>query len=183
MMYDLLYDSWLKEKENIELQSLPKDFYAKLTEYITAIQKETRMLDKNSPKSKLLSQEFSRVTRLMQELIELRFRKIVELSGSSEIQKSDLLANERETLRKLRATFENFQLFLKKLLQGKKQNVISNNITTESSLLRFLKKFPAVVGSDLKIYGPFSVEDIAVLPIENAKVLTKQGVATNIEII
>lgn len=181
-MYDLLYDAWLKEKEYVELQILQKDFYTKLTEYIITIQKETRMLDRNSPKSRLLSQELSRVKHLIQELIELRFEKLIKLSGSSETPKWDLSTNEREILRKLIGSFENFQSFIKKVLQGKKQNVDSNNIPTGSSLMRFLKKLPEVVGSDLKVYGPFSVEDVAALPIENAKVLTKHGAATIIEV-
>jgi DNA replication initiation complex subunit (GINS family) len=183
MMYDLLYDAWLKEKEYSELQPLQKDFYVKQTEYIVAIQKETRMLDRNSPKSKLLSQEYLRVKHLIQELIELRFEKLIKLSESSEISKFDLSMNEREILRKLRIPVESFQLFSKNVLQGKHQNVDTNNIsTTGNFLLRFLRKLPAIVGSDLKVYGPFSVEDVAVLPNENAKVLTKRGVATIIEI-
>lgn len=181
-MYDLLYDSWLKEKEYIELQSLPKDFYTKLTEYIAKIQKQKRMLDRNSPKSRLISQEFSRVKRLMRELIELRFKKIVVIAGADEILKGDLLMDEEEALRKLRATFERFQFFVDKVLQGKKLKINFHNDPTRSSLLRFLKEVPAVVGSDFNVYGPFSVEDVAAVPAENAKVLIKHGVATRIEI-
>jgi DNA replication initiation complex subunit (GINS family) len=33
----------------------------------------------------------------------------------------------------------------------------------------------------MKTYGPFKVEDVASLPIENAKVLIKQGLAEKVE--
>jgi len=49
-------------------------------------------------------------------------------------------------------------------------------------MLRFIKEIPVIVGADLKTYGPFQIEDVAALPIENARVLVRQGVATEIEI-
>ena len=182
MMYNLLYDLWLKEKEHIELQSLPKDFYTNLTEYIIKIHKQKRMLDRNSPKSRLISQEFTRVKRLTQELIELRFKKLIEIAGSNEILKEDLFTNEEDALRKLRVTFEKFRIFASQVVQGKKLKINSHIDQTRNPLLRFLKEVPTVVGSDFNLYGPFSVEDIASVPAENAKVLTKRGVAARIEI-
>jgi len=34
----------------------------------------------------------------------------------------------------------------------------------------------------MKTYGPFKAEDVASLPIENANVLVKQGLAEKIEV-
>ena len=48
--------------------------------------------------------------------------------------------------------------------------------------LRFSKNVPSVIGVDMKTYGPFAVEDIASLPIENAKILVKQGLAVLVEV-
>ena len=47
--------------------------------------------------------------------------------------------------------------------------------------LRFIKEIPAVIGSDMKTYGPFMVEDVASVPVENAKILIKQGLAELVE--
>lgn len=182
-MYNSLYNSWLKEKKNAELQKLPKDFYAKLTGYIVEIRQKGRMLDRNSPKAKLISQELGRVKWLMEELAKLRFEKIVELANSTDSPKVESLTHEEErALSELKATFESFQSFLKGALRGKKPKVDNSNTPTKRLLLRFLKEVPAIVGEDLKVYGPFSVEDVATLPIGNAKVLMKQGVATKIEV-
>jgi len=48
-------------------------------------------------------------------------------------------------------------------------------------ILRFVKEIPAIIGADMKTYGPFRPEDIASLPIENAKILVKQDVAVEVE--
>ena len=48
--------------------------------------------------------------------------------------------------------------------------------------LRFVKDIPAVIGADMKAYGPFMVEDVASLPVENAKVFVKQGLAVAVEV-
>ena len=38
-------------------------------------------------------------------------------------------------------------------------------------VIRFLKEVPPIIGADLKQYGPFKIDDIAVLPKENVKTL------------
>ena len=50
------------------------------------------------------------------------------------------------------------------------------------TLLRFLKETPPLVGVDLINYGPFLKEDIAFLPINNAKILINEKFAEKIEI-
>jgi DNA replication initiation complex subunit (GINS family) len=55
------------------------------------------------------------------------------------------------------------------------------NVTHGRATLRFLKEVPAIIGADMKTYGPFKVEDIAALPIENTKILIKQGLAEKLE--
>ncbi len=182
-MYNILYDAWLKEKENEELQGFPKDFYVKLAEYIGRIRREGRMLDRNSAKARLISQELSNVRRLMEELVTLRFKKLVNHATSAKpLKKEELTLEEERIFLELRPSFEKFQSLLKYSSQGKIINVEEKIESPKKMLLRFLKEVPAIVGADLKIYGPYSVEDVATLPIENAKVLVKHDVAMEIEI-
>jgi len=49
---------------------------------------------------------------------------------------------------------------------------------TQYVKVRFLKEVPAIVGADIKTYGPFKEGDIVELPKENAEVLVKQGLAS-----
>ena len=68
---------------------------------------------------------------------------------------------------------------------------LSQEVTIESEvpkkeinylLVRFLDKTPALVGIDLKNYGPFQKEDVANLPEKNAKILIFEKFAEKIEL-
>ena len=45
-----------------------------------------------------------------------------------------------------------------------------------------MKAVPSIIGADMKTYGPFLVEDVASVPVENAKILVKQGLAVLVEV-
>jgi DNA replication factor GINS len=49
-------------------------------------------------------------------------------------------------------------------------------------LVRLLQAIPTIVGTDMETYGPFSVEEVAALPIENAEALIKHGIAVKVSI-
>lgn len=182
-MYDILYDAWLREKENVELQKLPKDFYAETAEYIRRIRREARMLESKSIKARLITQELAKAKRMVRELVSLRFEKIVKQAKSEEPLSAEALTSEEERIAlELRPSFEDFQSMLRDSTRGK---AAEGEKKTEHEparrLLRFLKEIPAIVGADLKVYGPFAPEDVATLPVENAKVLVKHQVAMEIE--
>lgn len=180
-MYDMLYAAWLKEKKTSELQKLPKDFYTKTVEYIGKIRQEGRMLDQKSAKARLISRELSNVKRIMEGLARLRFKKIIDhVTYAKPLWKEALIFEEERILHGMSPSFDKFQSFLKDSLRGKIPNEEEVKVL-KMTLLRFLKEVPEIVGVDLKTYGPFSVEDVATLPIENAKVLLKQGIAMEIE--
>ena len=50
----------------------------------------------------------------------------------------------------------------------------------EPLMVRFVKDVPSIIGVDLKTHGPFTKEDIAKLPHENAESLIRQGAAVEI---
>jgi len=54
--------------------------------------------------------------------------------------------------------------------------------THKRSTIRFLKNIPAIMGADMKSYGPFVAEDVASLPPQNAQILVKQGLAVLVEV-
>ncbi len=60
--------------------------------------------------------------------------------------------------------------------------ILKKNQDEEYYLIRFTKNIPALVGKDLKIYGPFQKEDIARLPIQNASILIEENAAIKINI-
>jgi len=118
----------------------------------------------------------------MEELAKLRFKKIVERTTSSRpVEKEALTAEEERILLGMKPSIESFQSFLKEFLRGKITRVEGKSELSKRVLVRFLKEVPAIVGADLKVYGPFLAEDVVTLPTENAKVLVKHGVAMEIE--
>ena len=141
-------------------------------------------MDKKTAKSRLLDRESERVKCMLQELVWARYKKLP----------SSLLADEEESLCAGFLSFaESYQKFTDKLLRGKISPQVSNPVPSHASkeavkkvnkrvVLRFVKAVPAVVGVDMKTYGPFMVEDVASVPVENAKILVKQGLAEKVEL-
>jgi DNA replication factor GINS len=184
-MYDELFVAWRFEVENDELGRLSSDFYARVADYMQRIKEEQRMLDKKALKAGLLKREMSHVQRIVGELVWARYRKLIRLLTESQKVPSNLLtAEEAELCTGFLSFAEAYQNFAKKLLQGQvsKVTVVVAPKVNKKIALRFLKSIPAVVGADMKTYGPFLAEDVGSVPVENAKILIKRGLAEAIEV-
>jgi len=185
-MYDELYAAWRFELENTELGGLPSDFYARAADYLRRIKEENRMLDKKTVKATLLENELERVKCMLHELVWARYKKLVALITESQKVPSGLLAVEEEALYTVFLSFaESYQKFAEKLLRGqvsRQDSKASVKKARKRVALRFIKSIPAVIGADMKTYGPFMVEDVASVPLENAKILVKQGLAELVEV-
>ncbi len=186
-MYDELYAAWRFELDNTELGCLPSGFYTRVAAYLRTIAKETRMIDKKTVKSKLLEHELKRVKCMLKELIWTRYTKLVSIVGESQELPSGLLADEEESLYMDFVSFaESYQKFADKLLRGQVSNKVSKappKKIRKRVVLRFIKTVPAVIGTDMKKYGPFMTEDVASVPLENAKILIRQGLAEKVELL
>jgi len=185
-MYDELYAAWRFELENTELGGLPSDFYARAADYLRRIKEENRMLDKKTVKATLLENELERVKCMLHELVWARYKKLVASVTESQKIPSDLLAVEEESMCAGFLSFaESYQKFAEKLLLGQVLSQVSKvgaKKVRKRVALRFIKNIPAVIGTDMKTYGPFMVEDVASVPVENAKILVKQGLAEVVEV-
>ncbi len=180
-MYSELYDAWRREKDNAELQSLAKDFYAKVAEYVRKIREESRMLDEKTTRGRLLLHEAENVRRMVGELVSLRHSKAVLLVSNGEAVNVEGLTKEEEKLfSDVSPGFEVFQGILKEIEGGRLPHVAREK--PRNRVLRFLKETPVIIGADMKTYGPFQPEDVASVPAENAKILTKQGIAVEVEV-
>jgi len=111
-----------------------------------------------------------------------RHKKIVKILAKDGKIPSDTLTAEEEKIYGGVAPFaDTVQSFAKNVLRGflPKANV---EVKHKRAVLRFLADVPAIIGSDMKPYGPFKAEDVASLPVENANILIKQGLAEKIEL-
>jgi len=181
-MYNELYETWKQELYNAELAKLPSDFYPRIADYLRKLKEESRMLDKRTAKASLLSKEMQNVKRIVRETLQARYRKLVRKVANNERVPPDVLTPEEERIYTNGSRFaEEFRSFAKDVLRG---NIPKIGVEQESkrAVLRFMKDVPAIIGIDMKTYGPFKVEDVASLPIENAKILIKQGLAEKVEV-
>jgi DNA replication factor GINS len=179
-MYNDLYETWKRELENSKLERLPLDFYSRITDYLRKTGEETRMLDKRTLKASFLKKETQNVERMIRELIRMRYKKLVRIMAEGKRVPSDVLTPEEKKIYDEASSFaEAFQNFSKDILRGYLPSVVPEQ-RNKRAALRFLKDIPPIIGSDMKTYGPFKAEDVASLPIENAKILVKQGLAEKI---
>jgi len=180
-MYDELFEAWKREKLNEEIQPLPKDFYAKLTRYIRKIREEQRMLDEKTVKGSLMKKEEENVRKMVEDLIQTRYEKIMRLIRRGEAAPISRLSEEEERwFQESSVQFESLKKFAEKILQGrlkKTERKMKNGLV----VVRILREIPEIIGVDMKTYGPFKPEDIASLPVENARTLIKQEAAMEIE--
>lgn len=181
-MYDELYEIWRKELESANLEKLTSDFYSRVADYLRRLKEESRMLDKRTVKANLLKGEMRNVKRMLCELIRARYKKLVKRASKGQKAPQDFLAIEEQKIYAgVLPLAEAYQSFAKNLLEG---HALKIDVKQEQKrvVLRFLREIPAIIGADMGTYGPFKAEDVVSLPVENAKVLVKQGLAERVEV-
>ncbi len=181
-MYAELYENWKKELESSELSCLFPDFYVRVADYLRKIREESRMLDKKTVKASLLRKENRNVKRMVHEIVEARYKKLVRKISTGEKIPLDALATEEKKLYAEVAKFVDlYQNFVKNLLQG---HFLIRRVERahQHFILRFLNEVPPIIGLNLKTYGPFKTEDVASVPVKNAKTLTAKGLAKKVEV-
>jgi DNA replication factor GINS len=187
-MYSELYAAWQHEIENTDLQPLPADFYARVAEYLRRIKEENSSADQKTVRKNLLESELRNVNRIVKELLRVRRKKLMRTVASAQKLPSDMLTTEESEIFAGFLPFtQAYRQLVKSLLQGQTSSKTEKSLEKEEVphkrvALRFLKPVPAIIGSDMKTYGPFVAEDVASVPVENAKILTKQGFAEPIEV-
>jgi DNA replication factor GINS len=180
-MYNELHEVWKRELENRTLEKLSPDFYSRIVDYLRKLKEETRMLDKRTVKASLLKKELQNVKHMINDICRARYGKIHRVVAKGEKVQPDVLTIEEERIfREASSSAEAYWSFVKSVLRG---YVPKTDIEREHkrAVLRFLKSVPAIIGADMKAYGPFKAEDVASLPTENAKVLIKQDLAEKVE--
>jgi len=169
----------LIEEEMAEkaLKSIPSDLYRSVALYLKNARNSNQFDESLAAHLRLKEKEI--MLNLTLNLLKLRLAKA---KGSKGLGEANLLPEERyileaeglveRRLNKIENALRNGQT---SLLAGIEEKQSKKLVT-----LRFLKVFDALMGVDLKRYGPFKPEDVAAIPLENAKPLIEQGVAVEI---
>jgi len=176
-MYSELYETWKREVENIKLERLSSDFYSKIISYLRKLKEESRMLDK-----RLLKNEMQNTQRMVQELVQTRYKKLISKAAEGKRNSSDFLTKEEQKIYNgVLPLVEAYQSFAESILRGHIQKVDIEQ-KHKKAVLRFLKEVQSIIGADMETYGPFKIEDIASLPVENSRILVKQGLAEKLDV-
>lgn len=183
MSYMVLLNAWLKERREEDLQALPPSLYQELGAYIMRLREETRMMERGTTRSRISERERENVEKMVEDLFRLRLRKIIltELSGE-EVEAEMLTMEERRFLLELKRALSEHQENLKSILRGRAPEVKARPRGSEFKVIRILEHIPAIMGIDLKTYGPFKPEDVAAIPAENAENLIRRGLAVEVEV-
>jgi DNA replication factor GINS len=179
-MYNELYEVWKRELDSSELEQLPQGFYSKIADYSRRLKEESRMLDKRTVKASLLKKEMQNVKHMIYDLIRTRYKKVIRKTFEGENSQTNSLTVEEEKIYAIFPSAETYRSFVKSVLRGYLPKVGAKK-KRNRAILRFLKDVPSIIGADMKSYGPFKSEDVASLPIENAKILVKHGLTEKVE--
>jgi DNA replication factor GINS len=183
-LYTTLYHLWETEKEQAELQPLNRDFFQDLSRYVNSLREELQSLDEKTWKSELITEEQKRIKTLLIDLIVTRFQKMLDaVRDEHELTSNQLTTEEEYSYNALQLTWKHMQTVVDDILRGRPPKIASDISMKKPKrlLVRFLQAIPAIVGPDMKTYGPFKKEDVAYLPAENAEVLIKRDIVTEVE--
>jgi DNA replication factor GINS len=143
----------------------------RLHEYIEKLVAECHAESLSELQRQLRQAELVNLQFMLNGLLRDRLQKILaHLLDSKTIDQDLLTRPERRFLdqvsRNMRTTLaEADELFAPTEVQSPSQLV----------LVRFLAEHPQLIGVDLRTYGPFRADDLATLPLENARVIVRKN--------
>ena len=201
--YRTLFDSWRRERQRPDIQPLLEGFYMSMAGYASQLREQERTTEKTSVKGKLIEKERGHVERMLQDLNRLRLMKLVtaELNGMP-IETLNLTAEEKHLQVELRRLLAAHTQGMKQVLLGREPSIEAPQYIPEPQtphpqptptpsryekgeqtlkVVRFTQSLPAIMGTDMKTYGPFKAEDVASLPSQNADNLIRKGIAKLVE--
>jgi len=191
-LYDEIYTGWKREKDSEEIQPLPRDFFRRASEYLSALKLSLLERSKESDITSAYKLEIEYVEFMLLNLLKMRARKmaLLPLMDSREVP-PNLLESELALIDDLRKSLKKYleqPILLATKLEEAEQKApdgeayitVAARKPSDFVLLRVLQPIPKLVGVDLDEYGPFQPEDLAVLPRENALVLVARGVALEV---
>ena len=195
--YTKLHDAWENEIKREELQNIADDFLHEMKKYTIQLNKTTTNPETLS--GRLTQTERNYANQMLKEIIEKRLDKIIksELNGLP-INAQAMTPEEQKLHSNLRQLLINYkqvsEITILKDIQQQTQPTLQKTRKplqpastyeekrTELLLVRFLKPLPAIMGIDMKAYGPFQPEELANIPKQNAENLIKRGIAQKVSV-
>lgn len=182
----------IKEINTDSLQNLPVNVYHEVTSRIETLRGHSKEFAAEEQIAKAQIELLFSAIRL---LFEARYAKI-EASRKADfrdtrknelgmIDYSNMTREEKFVLDGSLETEKRIEMILSAILTGRPVvlDKISNMLSHKRVPVRFIKPIDRFMGIDMVTYGPYVEEDIVLLPSENARALTQNGFAEEIQIL
>lgn len=166
------------ELRSKELGKIPKTVYHDVASYIRSTRNYVNQKDE-SIAERLRNREKELMKTVVIRLLNLRLKKARLIKENPEI---NLVAEERYSLEASTQAAQRNMKVQSAIVNGQTAILVSiyESQAKKTTTVRILKPLVAIVGVDLKKYGPFQPEDIATLPFENVRPLVSQGVVAEV---
>ncbi len=162
-MYKKIMEFWVIERESNELQAPPFEFKEEVEEYFNGLTKAGGGIQ-----AKVAEAEAARARRMLDAIREIRREKILIASVEGTLNEANLMEGEAPVAKTAP-------------VEGAAGAGAGGTGATKKILARLLRDVPSFIGADLKTYGPYKCEDVALLPAQNVDALVKRGIATEIQ--
>ena len=162
------------ENRSKELLKISPNTYKDVAAHIKTIRSESSEREKNLI-SELSLAERKILFNISRRLIELRISKF---RSDPESDVANLTPEERFIVEPLVQSKKRSDRIGQAILNGQIAELdrVSEMVRQKYVVVRFSQPYSAISGTDLATYGPFEPEDVAILPLENAKSLAKSGI-------
>ncbi len=170
-MYESLFEYWKQERASDKLLPLRETFMQRLRTYIEQLITETQSEDISDTHRLLLEAELSNLRFILKSLLQHRVKKILAMVLASDtIDHSLMTRQEQRFVEQITRSLRSVRMLEEDLFAPMEADSSSSLI-----LVRFLEDYPQIAGVDLKTYGPFRADDLAVLPLENARGIIRRN--------
>lgn len=187
-----LYTMLIKEINTDSLQNLPVNIYHEVTARIETLRGSSKEF---AAEERIAKAQIELLFSAIRLLLEARYAKI-EASRKADFREgqknelemidySNMTREEKFALDGSLETQNRIEMILSAILAGRPVvlDKISNMLSHKRVPVRFIKPIDRFMGIDMVTYGPYVEEDIALLPSENARALTRNGFVEEIQIL
>jgi len=160
-----------KEIETSTLQPIEPDTFQKIAEALGSLKYQSYEGIEAKVRDRMV--EMLEISSIL--MIETRQ---VKISSSGEtLDYSKLTDEEKYILDGKRESNKRVDEIVTALVKGRPKVLesISSKMRSKQIVVRFLKPIEAFVGTDMNKYGPYTQEDVASLPFENARSIIENG--------
>ncbi|AMQ18039.1 DNA replication complex subunit Gins51 [Thermococcus peptonophilus] len=174
------------ELSSTDLNELDEDFYVEFDSLIKALKlsAESSRERGEDVEERLYLAQLKIAESLMKEIIKLRLHKIVDLAVEGKI--AEMTAEEKRLFNVIRAFIEREELpEISEEVQPQEESEVEaeyrpKDVPKEAYIIQI--DLPAVLGPDMKEYGPFMAGDMAIIPAVIGRALVEREVARKVRI-